>query len=113
MSNALPLFPRIPPTSIAGAKRDLGIARSAGAAGTSFEDDAYRFLARYVASQPLTFLIEEVREQPGAPIAPNERAWGQVVRRAVAEGLIMKVGYAPARSSNLSPKCLWRACEQS
>jgi hypothetical protein len=113
MSNALPLFPRVPPSSIAGAKRDLGIARSAGAAGTSFEDDAYLFLAGYAARNYAAFLIEEVREQPGAPIAPNERAWGQVVRRAAAEGLIVKVGYAPARSSNLSPKCLWRACEQS
>ena len=52
------------------------------------------------------FLVEEAacfyRPQPA-----NRRAWGHAVRLAVKNGWIRKVGYAPAASSNGSPKCLW------
>ena len=55
-----------------------------------------------------SFPIELVRltwASPGPP--PDERAWGHATRLAVKRGWIKKVGYAPAASSNGSPKCLW------
>ena len=52
------------------------------------------------------FLIEEVAYgYPWAP--PDPRAWGHATRLAVRRGWIKQVGYAPAASSNGSPKCLW------
>lgn len=56
------------------------------------------------------FLAEDLRfkaaelldEQPADP-----RNWGAVMRMAKGEGLIRQTGYAPARSSNRSPKVLW------
>lgn len=59
------------------------------------------------------FLGEDVRtwaEDLELVTPPTEaRAWGSVLRRAAADGLIRKVGYGPAKSSNLSPKTLWAA----
>jgi len=52
------------------------------------------------------FLIEDVAfGYPWTP--PDPRAWGHATRLAVKRGWIKKVGYAPAASSNGSPKCLW------
>lgn len=53
------------------------------------------------------FMVEEVRAASGLPAPPDGRAWGAVVQRAARSGAISRVGYAPAKSSNLSPKCLW------
>lgn len=57
-----------------------------------------------------TFLAEDLRykaeerlkERPKDP-----RNWGAVMRMAAKEKLIRRQGYAPARSSNQSPKVLW------
>lgn len=38
----------------------------------------------------------------------EERAWGSVTQRLVREGVIEPVGYAPANSSNGSPKRTYR-----
>lgn len=35
---------------------------------------------------------------------PEQRAWGAVTRRLIRGGLIEQTGYAPAKSSNGSPK---------
>jgi hypothetical protein len=40
---------------------------------------------------------------------PDPRAWGPVIQRAAHKKKIIRVGYAPATTSNGSPKCLWRA----
>jgi len=57
-------------------------------------------------NEPRSFLVEEVsRPCPYPP--PDPRAWGHATRLAVKRGWIKKVGYAPAESSNGSPKCLW------
>lgn len=56
------------------------------------------------------FLAEDVRAYAhagGLPGPPDGRAWGAVIRRAAKAGHIVKVGYAPAKTSNLSPKVLW------
>ena len=65
------------------------------------------FLARHIRGD--CFLAEEVRNfATGLDLPPDGRAWGVVFRSAAREGLIVKAGYAPAKSSNLSPKVLWR-----
>ena len=57
------------------------------------------------------FLTEEVREycHEFVPEPRDARAWGAVIRRAVKTNIIVRSGYAPARSSNLSPKPLWKS----
>jgi len=38
----------------------------------------------------------------------DARSWGTPIRRAAKAGIITKIGYRPAQTSNRSPKCLWR-----
>jgi len=96
-------------------RRDAGIDRSARNSGQEWQDDAYlslvRFLDLRMSSVLDAFLCEEVRdaaERAGLPDPPTKRAWGAVMRRAARNRLIVRQGYAPALSSNLSPKVLWR-----
>lgn len=49
----------------------------------------------------------ESAESNGFPAPPDKRAWGPVIMRAFKANVIKRVGYGPARSSNLSPKCIW------
>lgn len=61
------------------------------------------------ASGPLSFTIEEARAGFKAPEGVDLRAWGAVTRRAVVLGYIVATdAYAPAVSSNGSPKRLYR-----
>ena len=46
------------------------------------------------------FTVEDARELAGLEAPTDRRAWGAVVNRAARRGLIRRVGYAPARSSN-------------
>jgi len=57
------------------------------------------------------FTIEQARAAIEAELPkPHDlRAWGQVTRQARGTGLIVQDGYAPAASSNGSPKPLYRA----
>lgn len=94
------------------ARRDDGIQRAADHAGDYWRRCARGFLLEYLATHAEPFLAENVREFAEArhlADPPDGRAWGQVMRSAARDGLIVKVGYAPARSSNLSPKVQWRA----
>jgi hypothetical protein len=54
------------------------------------------------------FTIEDVREACKVESPTDQRAWGGVVQRAARLHLITRVGYAPAKSSNGSPKPVWR-----
>ena len=77
-----------------------------------WSDDALHGLEMYcLAHSDDQFLAEQVREwveEMGVVDAPeNERAWGAVFKRAARLGIIHRVGYAPSKSSNLAPKCLW------
>lgn len=66
--------------------------------------------ARDVAKgQP--FLTEDARawaEQSGLPPPPDGRAWGFIAKAMRENGHVIFSGYAPAKTSNGSPKCLWR-----
>lgn len=93
-------------------RRESGIFR--GEVGANAEIDGWSDLAlerivEYAASHE-TFLMEEVRRSlpEDFPEPSDARAWGVVTRKAVKDKIISRTeNYAPARSSNLSPKPVW------
>lgn len=94
------------------ARRDDGISRAAEHAGDRWQKLARGYLMEFLAFHRGPFVAEVAREFAealGFDHPPDGRAWGAVFQRAAREGLIRKVGYAPARSSNLSPKVQWEA----
>lgn len=93
-------------------RRETGIARVALAAGSEWIEAAAAHLrdyARRTYGQP--FLIEDAAQVYRGAAPPNAKSWGPAALAAARRGWIRKAGYAPARSSNLSPKCTWRAAE--
>lgn len=104
-------------TQQAQERRDVGIERAedhANAVEEGWSEAAYSHLfdfCKTVRESKRRFIVEEVRAyalERGFTCA-SERAWGAVIQRAARRGLIVKIGYAPAKSSNLSPKCQWEA----
>lgn len=101
----------VPPTAeeIARIRRDDGIQRAADHADDAWRERAIGYV-RLHAAVHAEFLAEDVRavaEHDGLPPPPDGRAWGSVMQTAARRGIVKRVGYAPARSSNLSPKVLW------
>lgn len=101
---------------IAAARRDAGIEQAedhANAVENNWSITAYSHLEAFCrARRGEKFMVEDLRafaEARGFTSPTTEKAWGAVIRRAAGNGLIRKVGYAPAKSSNLSPKCQWEA----
>ncbi len=94
-------------------RRDTGISNGAAAADSAISGWSEAALERVInyAQTHESFLMEEVRADLGEefPLPPDARAWGGVTRRAIKDGVIAKDGYAPARSSNLSPKQVWKS----
>lgn len=93
----------------AATRRDRGIDR-AGRRDSAWTDWAAEIIRQHARNHE-TFLIEDVHEyaiQCGLPAPVDGRAWGAATRLAAKRGYIVKAGYAPAKSSNLSPKVLWR-----
>lgn len=96
-------------------KRDTGIALSVDKANrdrSGWSKRAYIALLRYLVKHKEPFLVESMREwaeQHDYIDAPeNGRAWGSVVRHGVKQGVICHAGYGLAKSSNLSPKVMWK-----
>lgn len=106
----------VPPTAeeLAKRRRDDGIARAdrhAAANDPWWRDRAFRAVAIFARTHS-AFLAEDVRqmaEREGLPPPPDGRAWGAVMQRAQRERVIQADGYAPANSSNRSPKVWWRS----
>ena len=92
-------------------RRDLGIARADARASRT--DPAWRLAAlealRLHASSHDHFLVEDVAAAAGTPVGVDGRAWGAIAQAARRRGWIQADGYAPANSSNRSPKVLWRS----
>jgi hypothetical protein len=94
----------------AAQRRDKGIHDSAGHAGGEWVDDALTYVEAFTRHTDGPFLGEQVREWAearGLAAPPDGRAWGAVMQAAKRRHLLRSCGYAPARSSNLSPKVLW------
>lgn len=98
--------------TIAEARRDIGLARCERSAGVPWIDRAAELVVRYARKHD-RFLVEDVREAASRhgmiEDPPNLKAWGAAVKMAQHRGHIRSVGYAPANSSNRSPKVLWEA----
>jgi hypothetical protein len=76
-------------------------------------ESAAAFLAAYALSVGGTFLVEQCREASigRLPAPDNLKAWGPATTYAIRKGWIKRVGWAPACSSNGSPKGLYIAGE--
>jgi hypothetical protein len=93
-----------------GAERAAGKAERVAPGWIARTVEAVRYLAK-IRPADAPFTIEQVRVTLGStvPEPPDGRAWGHVTRRAVALAIIEPTGgYAPAASSNGSPKRLYR-----
>lgn len=94
-------------------RRDAAIAQGMETAGETWMSKASALLQMFVTLRGKdTFMAEDFvewmkRNYPAIP-PPDPRAFGGVIQKAAREGLIERVGYAPANSSNRSPKCVWR-----
>lgn len=104
----------VPTKEEASAQLSLGLERVSRSSGPIWQMLALGYLKEYVARHSAPFLAENVREWAearglGAPT--NGKAWGPVMQNARRAGIICAAGYAPAKSSHLSPKVLWRAGE--
>lgn len=81
----------------------------------NWENEALKFLQRYASirkQQGRTFLAEDfihAYESANKPMPGDKRKFGIFFREAKKAGLINKVGYKPARTSNNNHKTLWSA----
>ena len=95
-------------------RRDNGIQRAVAHAEKETERWAQRatmYLTDLIDRRGFKpFLFEELIEiaiREGVAAPPDGRAWGGIARRLAKAGVIRNLGYAPAKTSNLSPKVLW------
>lgn len=100
--------------SAARARADIGIQRAADAAdrkAPSWTETTCEALRKFAAAQSEPFTVEQARDAIAATLpAPSDlRAWGAVTQQAMKRGYIHRLPgrYAPAASSNLSPKALY------
>lgn len=104
------LFSRVPTRQQAARRRDAALRQT---------DPAWvRLAAAHVTSwawqahaDRTPWLLEDARrayEDAGLPAPGDGRWWGEVPRTLKRRGVIEACGYGPAKSSNLSPKVLWR-----
>lgn len=78
---------------------------------TEWDMKALEMLYEYVCTQKEDFTIEMARAaMPGLSKHVDIRRWGMITNRAIAIGLIVKTDrFAPAKSSNMSKKPLYRS----
>jgi hypothetical protein len=101
-------FPTLPTREQAEARRDASMESVEANAAPDWKDAARAMIA---GLEPGTeFLTEDVRElldQAGLEVH-DLRALGPLVKAQERAGVIEMAGYRAARTSNLSPKVLWR-----
>jgi hypothetical protein len=72
---------------------------------------AVALFAEYASKAPSSFLTEEARqfaESHGLSVPPDGRAWGHVAKKCQRAGVVTSAGFGAAKSSNGSPKVLWK-----
>lgn len=94
-------------------RRDVGMKRAgdhADRVSLEWRETAWQLLVMYLVGHREDFLAEQFVAWASPMIVrpPDPRAWGCVLMMARRRGTIVKVGYRPAATSNMSPKCLWR-----
>jgi hypothetical protein len=97
--------------------RQLGLfaaemsAKHADVVNENWTADAYSLFVKFSNENNRPFLTEEVRayaEGQGLPSPPDGRAWGHIAKSCDRNKVIKSIGYSAAKSSNGSPKVLWR-----
>jgi len=94
----------------AAARRDRGMESSLQHANEElpgWSESAFHLLTQYAAQESMAWTAEQFRawsHAQGLPPPPEARAFGPIVQRGLRAGLFVRVGYAPAASSNGSPK---------
>lgn len=97
------------------AAADLALAKAQREHGQLWLEQASHAIALYATQHEPGWLFEDARAwacDPGgcAVKAPaNPKAWGGVVRRLVARGVIVATGAVKRSASNACPKPTWRA----
>ena len=74
-------------------------------------DKAVSLFAEYATKASSPFLTEQARqfaESHGLSSPPDSRAWGHVAKSCQRAGVITSAGFGAAKSSNGSPKVLWK-----
>jgi hypothetical protein len=74
-------------------------------------DKAVALFATFAKITPSPFLTEEARqfaESHGLSAPPDGRAWGHVAKKCQSAGIVVSAGFGAAKSSNGSPKVLWK-----
>jgi hypothetical protein len=72
---------------------------------------AVALFADFATMKPSPFLTEEARhfaESHGLSSPPDGRAWGHVAKKCQSAGIVVSAGFGAAKSSNGSPKVLWK-----
>lgn len=99
----------------ARSRADAGIQQAADATERrhdGWQDLAVEALRQFARKQFEPFTVEAARVQIASalPAPKSLKSWGAVTRRAMADGYLVHTGrYAPAASSNGSPKALYAA----
>lgn len=79
--------------------RDKGIKQAIEHAGTTWKQNAMRYVDEFIKSPGLygkRFMMEEVASwaySQGLQKPPHERSWGAVALEAIKKGFIKRVGY--------------------
>jgi len=109
----LPKHPRPPKSKTwkqAHADRTTGMAH-AESGQDEWMEAAVEFACGWVLASPRSFFMTEDVVEDAKETIPQPRdlrAWGPVMKRVETLGYISKAGYAPARTSNTSPKVRWQ-----
>jgi hypothetical protein len=72
---------------------------------------AVALFAEFAIKTPSPFLTEEARqfaESHGLTSPPDGRAWGHIAKNCQRAGIVVSAGFGAAKSSNGSPKVLWK-----
>ncbi len=108
--------PPVTPPPTPEERRDQGIARAVGHADAEQSCPKWSIQAEAYAEMMIgrrgykPFLMEEIvaaAKRDGVPSPPDGRAWGHIIVALAKRGVVRKMGYASAATSNCSPKVLW------
>jgi hypothetical protein len=108
--------PPVTPEPTPEERRDQGIRAAvehadAEQSSPKWSDQAEAYAEMMIAKRGYKpFLMEEIVQaaiRDGIPEPPDRRAWGHVIRALAKRGVVRKMGFAEAATSNCSPKVLW------
>lgn len=100
------------------AAADLALAKAQREHGQLWLEQASHAIALYAVQHEPGWLFEDARAWACDPAGcavkepENPKAWGGVVRRLVARGVIVATGAVKRSASNACPKPTWKAVQR-